>query len=539
MSRLRMVRWRLRSLLLILLVSLCLGSGCIAEVIPNRNGISIPEHDTLVLLDSGPSTLDPAGVRESRSLSYVVQIFSGLVTFDRNMDLVPDIAESWETDNTGTVYTFHLRSGVTFQDGKAVTAADFKYSWERACNPVTNSQTASIYLNDIVGANEMLAGEAQEIAGVEVLDDYMLRVTIDQPKAYFLSKLAQPVAFVVDSANVGSGKEWWRKPNGTGPFKLSGWESGKLLLLERNELYYREQAKVSYVAFVLSGGNPMQMYETDQIDVAVVSIYDLERVTDVTNPLHTQLAIFPEYSITYLGFNTTKAPFNDSRVRQAFCRAVDKGRVASQVLMGSVDVASGIVPSGMIGYDKSFAVLSYDPAAAKDLLVQAGYGAAGSFPKVVVNLPGSGGYVPAHLTAVCYQWKENLGVEVEIRQLDPDGYFDRLSEEKDDIFFFGWSADYPDPQDFLDVLFRSGSVNNAGGYVDAAYDELLNRAAVEPDEGARANLYRQAEVKLVAEDAACLPLWFGKSYILVKSHVAGYAISPLGIPMLTNVSVSD
>ena len=126
-----------------------------------------------------------------------------------------------------------------------------------------------------------------------------------------------------------------------------------------------------------------------------------------------------------------------------------------------------------------------------------------------------------------------------MRQLDGDAYFDRLGEEMDDVFFFGWSADYPDPQDFLDVLFRGGSINNPGGYTDAAYDALLDGAAVEPDESARAALYRQAEVKLITEDAACLPLWFGRSYLLIKPRVDGYALSPLGYPLLAGVSVSD
>ncbi len=250
------------------------------------------------------------------------------------------------------------------------------------------------------------------------------------------------------------------------------------------------------------------------------------------------MAIFAQYNITYLGFNTTKAPFNDARVRRAFCHAVDKDRVASQVLLNSVDAARGIVPPGMMGYDAGFEGLAYDVDTAKALLAEAGYGPGGNPLKVVVTLPGSSGEIAAYLTAVLYQWQENLGAEVEVRQLDGDAYFDRLDEEKDDVFFYGWSADYPDPQDFLDVLFRSGSVNNVGGYDDAAYVALLDQAAVEPNAGARAALYRQAEVKLIAEDAACLPLWFGKSYLLIKPEVKGYVISPLGFPLLANVSVS-
>ncbi|MBN2098449.1 MAG: peptide ABC transporter substrate-binding protein [Dehalococcoidia bacterium] len=534
-SRMTMQKWL--SPVLILLALLCLGSNCLMRT--STPAISVPDYDVLLLRDSDPSTLDPAMARETGSVGYIMQIFSGLVAFDENMNVVPDIAESWETDNTNAVYTFHLRQGVTFHDGGLVTAADFKYSWERACDPATGSQTAGTYLNDIVGATQMLEGNAEEIAGVEVEGDYTLRVTIDQPKAYFLSKLAQPVAFVVDRENVDSGQDWWREPNGTGPFELSGWELGELLLLERNDLYYRDQAKVRYVAFLFSGGYSTQMYELNQIHVTGISIYDLERVMDPTNRLHSQLAIFAQYNISYLGFNTIKAPFNDIRVRQAFCMAVDKDRVVSQVLLDSVDVARGIVPPGMIGYDAGFNGLEQDVDTAKALLAEAGYGPGGNPLKVVVTLPGSSGYVSNSLIAILWQWKENLGAEVEIRQLDGDAYFDRLDEEKDDVFFYGWSADYPDPQDFLDVLFRSGSVNNVGGYGDAAYDALLDQAAVEPDESVREALYRQAEVKLISEDAACLPLWFGVSYLLIKPRVEGYTISPLGFPLLATVSVSD
>src|SRR5512136_754400 len=332
-SGMTMRKWL--SPVLVLLALLCLGNNCLTRT--STPAISVPDGDTLILRDSDPSTLDPAMARETGSVGYIMQIFSGLVAFDESMNLVPDIAESWETDNTGTIYTFHLRDGVTFHDGRPVTAADFKYSWERACDPATGSETAGTYLNDIIGAVEMLAGDAQEMAGVQADGDYTLRVTIDQPRAYFLSKLAQPVAFVVDSSNVEGGADWWREPNGTGPFKLKGWQAGELLLLERNDLYYRYQAKVGYVAFLLSGGYSTQMYELDQIDVTGISLYDLERVMDPANRLHSQLAIFPQYNISYLGFNTTKPPFNDARVRRAFCQAVDKARVASQVLLDSVD----------------------------------------------------------------------------------------------------------------------------------------------------------------------------------------------------------
>ena len=147
---------------------------------------------TLCLWDIGPITLDPAISADMSSHTYVMQIFSGLVRLDHELNIVPDIAESWEQSTDGKTYTFYLHQGVKFHDGGEVKAADFKYSWERACDPDTGSGTAGTYLGDIIGVKDMLAGEAEEISGIEVIGDYTLRVTIDAPKAYFLSKLAIP-----------------------------------------------------------------------------------------------------------------------------------------------------------------------------------------------------------------------------------------------------------------------------------------------------------------------------------------------------------
>ena len=527
-----------RSILLILIAFLCLSSGCVSLTQTQSQSVSIPQTDTLTLYDASPLTLDPAISQDSGSHTYIMQIFSGLVSLDQDMKVVPDIAERWETETTadGTTYTFYLRSGVKFHDGREVTAADFKYSWERACRPATGSPTAITYLNDIVGVKEMLAGTADTIEGVEVVDDYTLRVTIDQPKAYFLAKLTYPVAFVVDKANVESGQEWWRKPNGTGPFKLEDWTQGQDLLLERNDLYYGDKAKVGHVAFLLSG-SPMQMYEEGQIDVTGVYLSDLERVTDEANSLHKELTVFPELSLTYIGFDTTKPPFDNPKVRQAFCYAVDKERVISQVLKDSVSPAYGILPPGMPGYDENFQGLSYDLEKAKSLLAEAGYGNGTDLPVIIFNVPGEGGYVSTSLTAILYQWQQNLGAEIQIRQLESDAYYYRLDEEKDEAFFFGWIADYADPQNFLEILFRTGTANNMGQYSNPEVDSLLEQAAIEQDSNKRLDLYKQAEEKMVS-DAACLPLWFGKNYVLVKPYVKGYSLSPLGIPLLVNVSVN-
>ncbi len=213
----------------------------------------------LNLWDIGPYTMDPAISSELTSHTYVMQVFSGLIRLDDNLRPAPDIAESWDRSPDGKTYTFHLRADAKFQDGSNVTAEDFRYSWERACNPRTGSQTAATYLIDIIGANDVLEGKAKGITGIEVIDDDTLRVTIDAPKAYFLSKLAYPTAFVVQKSNVETGRDWWRRPNGTGPFRIKEWQEGKLIVLEPNDYYWQLPAKISAVNFHLLDGMSMAL----------------------------------------------------------------------------------------------------------------------------------------------------------------------------------------------------------------------------------------------------------------------------------------
>ncbi|HXZ30076.1 MAG TPA: peptide ABC transporter substrate-binding protein, partial [Dehalococcoidia bacterium] len=383
--------WRL-PLLSLLLVALLVSPWIGCQVFSPKG--------VLNLWDTGPLTLDPAISADMSSHTYVMQIFSGLVRLDQELNIVPDIAESLpEESSDGKTYTFHLRQGVKFQNGRQVKAADFKYSWERACDPSTGSGTAATYLGDIVGAKDMLAGKAQEISGVEILDDYTLRVTIDAPKAYFLDKLAYPTAFVVDRDNVKSGQNWWREPNGTGPFKLKEWRPGQQLILERSQIYYGEPAKLQRVIFSLVAADPMALYETGQIDVVSVYLDYIDAVSDETNPFHLELAITPELSLYYIGFNTAKPPFDDVNVRRAFCLAVDKARITKVILRNMVNEADGILPPGMPGYNGTLKGLDYNVEEAKELIAASKYGDVSHLPPITLTVEGYGNSIPAYLGA--------------------------------------------------------------------------------------------------------------------------------------------
>jgi oligopeptide transport system substrate-binding protein len=488
---------------------------------------------TLKLYGANPYTLDPAVASDSNSSGYVQQIFSGLVKLDGQLEPTGDIAADWQVSADFKTYTFNLRQDVVFQDGKKVTAADVKYSWERACSPATGSAAAATYLGDIVGAGDVLSGAARNINGVTAVNDYTLKVTIDAPRSYFLFKLTYPCAMVVDKNNVSSG-EWWRDPNGTGPFKLREWQNNSLLTLERNNRYYGEKTGVEAVEFQMLSGLPMNLYETGDIDVTDVSSTYIDRITDPAQPFATQLQTTAELSFYWVGFNTNEPPFNDVNVRKAFTQAIDKDKIISLILRDMVQRADGILPPGMPGYNESLTGLTFNPEQARASLKASRYGGAANLPAITLTTSGYGNTISPILDAMIAQWKENLGVEVTVRQLDPNFFIYNLKAEKDQMFDMGWVADYPSPQDFLDVLFHTGVDNNFAEYSNPALDALLDAAGIEPDLARSLEMYRQAEQMLV-DDAAMLPLYFGKNYVLVKPYVKNYAVNLMGFTDLSRV----
>ena len=510
-----------------LLVALLILAFCF----PILNCVGQPGNEELTLFGASPSSLDPAQCVDASSAYYLVEIFSGLVTLDSDLNVICDIAESYDVSPDGTIYTFSLRDDVRFHDGRGVTANDFKYSIERAADPQTNSPVAEVYLGDIVGFKEKLAGEADEVSGVRVVDNKTLEITIDAPKAYFLAKLVHPTAFVLDSENVASGDDWWKHPNGTGPFRLAAWEEGQKMVLERNELYYRGVARLAGVTFMLRGSS-MMMYENNQIDIASVGANNIDRVLDPANPLNKELVIAPELSVSYIGFNSEIPPFDDVKVRQAFCHAIDKEKVIEVLAKGVVSPASGVLPPGMPGYNEGLNGLDYNVTLAQQLFAESSYH--GSMPPVVLSVMGSCAGVSIMDSTIAWMWQENLGVNVTIQCVETQTFLDDLRDRELQMFQIGWLADYPDPENFLDVLFHSRSVENHAAYNNSAVDALLEEARVEGNLSSRLALYQDIEQTIVTE-APWLPLYFGQDYYLVKPWVKGFSPSPMVIPLLKDV----
>lgn len=491
---------------------------------------------------SDPPTLDPHLTSDTTSAGVVVEIFGGLVGFDTNLQLIPDLADSWDVSTDGLTYTFKIRENAAFHDGTKVTAGDFKWSLERAVNPDTASPTAKTYLGDIVGVEDVLEGRGSEIRGVKAVDDVTLQIQIDAPKAYFLAKLTYPTAYVVDKNNVSEGGlNWTDNPNGTGPFRLTDYKIGERIILERNDLYHLEKAKLAKIQMNLAGGSSMAMYENDEIDITGVGLFDLERIKDPGDPLNGDLVVAePGYSVNYIGFNVEQPPFDDPKFRRALNHAIDKELIAREVYSDLVVPAYGILPPGFPGFNESLEGLRHDPVLAKKLLSESKYADPVSRPRIVVTIPGTGGTPGLDLEVIINMWLETLGVEVEIQQVEWATYLKDLDEEKFQAFGgLGWEADYPDPQDFLDILFHSDSENNHGLYSNQEADVLLEDARVETDSVRRIDLYQNAE-EIIVNDAAWVPLWFaGERHVLIKPYVKGYELTPMTMSKMRYVYIED
>ena len=491
---------------------------------------------------SDPPTLDPHLTGDTTSAGIVVEVFSGLVALSTDLQLIPDIAERWDVDDTGTIYTFRLRENVKFHNGNPVTADDFKWSIERASKPNTASAVVDTYLNDIIGFNDYFEERADEITGIRVIDDLTLQITIDAPKAYFLAKMTYPTAYVLDRTVVeAGGRSWWiDNPVGTGPFKLTEYRIGERIILERNEDFYRDPPAIDRVVMNLAGGQAMAMYENDEIDITGVGLFDLDRVLDPQEPLNKELVIAqPGFSVAYIGFNTDEAPFDDAKFRRALNYSIDKGLIATEVLSELVKPAYGILPPGFPGYNPDLKGLEYDPEMAKQLLSESKYADPESRPRIVITVPGTGGVIGLDLEVIIAMWENTLGVEVEIEQVEWATYLDELDAKALQAYAgLGWQADYPDPQDFLDILFHSESSINHGNFSNDAVDKLLEEARTESDIAQRIALYHDAE-QLIVEAAAWVPLWFdGEQYALIKDYVKGYQLTPMIVPRLAQVVIT-
>ena len=281
----------------------------------------------------------------------------------------------------------------------------------------------------------------------------------------------------------------------------------------------------------------MTMYEQGELDAVMVPPMNIEQVLDPANPLSEDLVVTPSLDVWYLAFDTEQEPFDDEKVRQAFAHATNKDGIAKVLLQKTVIPAVGILPPGMPGYSEDLEGLAYDPELAKKLLAESSYGEASKLPPIVFGTSGVGDTDPLS-AALIEMYSDALGVDIELHQVDWDAFQQNLYDNVFQLFMLGWVADYPDPEDFLDIQFHSDSEQNHSRYNDSEVDAVLEEARGEADHEERMALYRKAE-DMIVNAAPWVPIYHGINYVLVKPYVEGLMITPQGEYRLNDARFVD
>lgn len=474
------------------------------------------------------AVLDPALGPDANSALAVTMIFSGLVRSDKDLNVVPDQA-IWHISADGKTYTFTLRPGITFSDGTPVTAQSYIYSWTRALLPSVGSPVASLFEAPIVGANDVASGKTKVLTGVQALDDHTLQVTLIQPAPYFLEALTNWFFFPLNEKLVRQygDKNWTLHAAGsgigTGPFMVKEWDQNIKMVLVPNPHYYGNKTKLTEVdmTFVSDPSTAFKSYRANQYDF-VWNILAADQQTALGMPGFLRT---PLLQTDLLFFDNSKPPFDRSEVRQAFAYALDRTTLVHAIFKDSVASAPTIIPPGMPGFQSDYQGLSYDPSKAKSLLQQV-YPDVTKVPPITFSYPSS--QVTSQEAAALQQmWQTALGIQVKLNAVELTAYNDQTAKRQIQFGFTQWSADFPDPYDWLYLNLLSTAQNNNGLWHNPQFDDMLKRAeTLTGDE--RIKLYNQAEQTAIT-GVGWLPIDHQAMAAVIPSTVHGVTLNGLGL----------
>jgi peptide/nickel transport system substrate-binding protein len=483
------------------------------------------------IIGGSPITLDPALAIDVYGRTITNQIFDGLIQFDAKLKPIPALAEFWEGARDGRTWTFTLRQGVKFHNGREVTAQDVVYSFTRLLDSTKPLAIAGLFQH-IQGAREFREGKTPSVQGLQVVDRYTFRMVLEEPLAPLLTVLGLANAAVVPQEEVTKpGGAFGDAPIGTGPFKFVRWQPNQEIVLAANDHYYAGRPFLDTVVFKIAVGSKLEEtfaeFLKGNLEEAVIPSGKEDEVR--VNPQYRQYQYVrkPTFSLLYLGFNTQMKPFDDRRVRQAFNYAVNKEVIVRETArMGHVP-AVGALPPWLSGYDPDLRGYDYNPATARELLAAAGYPNGTGFP--VVHLWSNQQAASTQAELAAYQrYLAAIGVQVEIH-FAPDwrAFRARLEQGILPMFRLLWVADIPDPDNVLFPLLHSASPTNRTFYRNPRVDQLLEQARQELDQAQRITLYREVE-RIALYDAPWIAQQHTVLEYLYQPYVQGVELSGLG-----------
>jgi oligopeptide transport system substrate-binding protein len=483
-------------------------------------------------LRNDPSSLDPANIVDVHGVAVANQIFDGLVAFDAHLNVVPALAQSWSASRDGLVWTFHLRKGVQFHNGREMSAEDVVYSLSRLLNPTVASRNSPL-LDKVKGAAEFRAGTTKVLEGIKAVDRSTVEISLSEPFVPFISILGMAHTSIVPQDEVERlGSDFGTAPVGTGPFRFVQWLRGQEILLETNEHYFEGRPALDRVRFVIFPGGTqgvmLKAFEQGELEESPLTP---DRRMKFLEAAAYKVIRKPILNLVLYGFNLERPPFQKREVRQAFNYAIDKVRLNQEVYGGLYVVARGILPPGMPGYSPEVQGYDYDPTRAKTLLAEAGHPGGKKLTPMTLSTAFKSDQVRAESQIIQHDLAV-LDVQVDVQESDDWPTLERALERGDiQLFRYAWYADYPDPDNFLYPLFHSAGQRNYYRYHNAAVDKLLDDARRETDDLRRVKLYREAE-QLILQEAPGIMLLHYTYESVFQPYVEGVVVSALGDPYI-------
>lgn len=484
-----------------------------------------------------PNSFDAALGYNLPAWQGLMNLYRGLMIYDGNR-AVPDMADGMpEISDDGTVYTFKIKEGITFHNGREVTAEDFKYSLERVLDPDLASW-ASYYLLSLEGAQARLDGEADNVSGIEVVDDYTLRFTLTSPDMTFMNILALPNNWVVPREVVEEhGEEFGSNAVGTGPFMLESYTSGEEAVFVKNpDFFHEDQPHIDRVImrFGVEPSTALLRMERGELDMLwgdMIPPADFSRL--INDPQYEEW-LFQEPSMYtwWLGLNNQVEPLDNLAVRQALNLAIDREKLA-KLTGGKGNPLWGIYPSTAPGYQEGYKPYEYDIEAAKAKLEEAGMPDGFELELVIVDGPLSNTVAQA-----IQQDLAQIGVTVNIRKVSDTVSYDLMAEGETQSYLNSWYMIQPDPADLINNLYMCDAGSNFDYYCNPQMDELALQALAEQDREQRMEMYQEIE-RMLMEDAVHVPLFNNISYYMHNPRIKNfYSRSEYG-PFLERIWVPE
>lgn len=522
----------LLSIGIILTLSACANKNTNKQSNLTKNELSTNDKIVRTAIKSDIQTIDV----HKTSSNYMVplNIFDRLVEVEKvdgEYEIVPSLASSWEISKDGKVYTLHLVEGVKFHNGEDFKADDVSYSLNRIIN--VQGAVNSSFVSQIDGYDELIAGSANQLRGVNIIDDYTLEITLKEPYSGFLASLASaPVSMFDKATTEAAGDKFGIEAEytvGTGPFKLKEWKLNEGIELSKNDSYWKGSPSIDGIEIKVIPDTETQniMYRNGELDILDLD-YMVDYIPKYKEDFKDRLVMTPRVGITYFTFNENIEPLNNVDVRKAISMAIDRQAIVDAMYNGTASIENGIFPEGLIGHNKDLKDIEYNIQKAKELLAKAGY--ANGFDMEIADNSASSDTTKSILEIIAEQLAQ-LGINVSIKNYDESTWLATRKSGELGSFMSTWTADYNDPDNFIYTFFGSKE-NTKLRSLNYKDEDVINRVAAARsilDQEERIKEYQALEEKIITEDRAWVPMFAREHYFALSTNISGFNPNWAGI----------